>query len=282
MGRSGVKPKKHRQTVAPAAGREKAPAPPIALQPLLEEASDNPCDGDTLQRLQRKSLMRLTPGIVHRMNNVLAVFSSHSQWQAARLMRKANTGRRHSAVERELAGLDKSIQSGKQAMTLVSELATVSDAGEHALKLEDLESSTGPICLGSLVRSLADILLCESGSKRYPLQLDLGLQIYSSLARGPLVLILTMLVEQVLGEIPQDLNGSITISVRSPSKERRSAIELCVGFQPAPGQLPFPIAAKQVDRDLLSLFAKLDITLSRPAQNAEYRVLLPGTRPFHG
>ncbi len=246
--------------------------------PLPRVSTHRDLDRGVLLRLQERALRFLVRGVVHRMNNVLAVFSSHAQLQKIRTSRTRQEGRSHSAGEREVQHLLQSVDQGEATMNLLGSLLRLPGLspekvhpfhGAKSLK-GDLHHTSG-ICLGTFFRSLEEVLLCESQGQRFPVQIHADLQVYASVSPSALLLIVSLLLEHLVTCVPTDLPGALELDIR----EDEEGPTLRVSFERDARQLPFPVQPADLDPDLAQYLICLGIKLHGLPGRPAYELVLP-------
>ena len=262
--------------LSPEISPQAAPPPlefPIPRPPQIEEL-----DREVLLRLQERSLRFLVRGVVHRMNNLLAVFSSHAQLLKIRADQTRQEGRIRAPGEREVHHLLQTVDQGDSAMILIGSLLRLPGVraerlhplnGTEKLKGDPREASG--VSLGSFLRSLEDVLLCETQGQRFPVRIHAELQVYSSIAPSSLLLVVCLLLEHLQECVPTDLPGFLDLDIRDDVE----GPTLVISFERNSEQLPFPVIPGELDSDLAHYMQVLGIKLHGLPGRPAYELVLP-------
>jgi len=212
------------------------------------------------------------------MNNVLAVFSSHAQLLKIRSAQLRQEGRSASPGEREIQHLQESVDHGESAMILLGSLLRLPGLTPERLhplsqneSLKGDHHQTAGVCLGTFLRSLEDVLLCESQGQRFPLRIHADLQVYTRVSSSALLLVVCLLLEHLQDGVPTDLPGTLELEIR----EDVEGPTLSVSFHRDARQLPFPIHPGDLDRDLAQYLKCLGIQLHGLPGRPAYELVLP-------
>jgi hypothetical protein len=175
------------------------------------------------------ALQFLMRGIVHGMNNVLAVFSSQLQ------VFESQPPGRHG-----LSRLKEQATHGSHGLELVALVLGEPSLPYAAIPLE-------PVCLGTLLRRLDEFLLLERNGFRYSVELSCEPQVCVALDPSAFLVALVLLLERVTHELPTEVPGTVTLQVASEDRGAR----VTIGFRIAEGHLPFPVHVAPIATDLL-------------------------------
>lgn len=254
---------------------------PLPAKPPLEFPRRSPApmvDRDTLLRLQERALRFLVRGVVHRMNNVLAVFSSHAQLLKIRASRIRDEGRGATPGEREVRHLLQTVDQGDATMVLLGSLLRLPGLRSERLHprapgegIEGDRQENSCVCLGTFLRSLEDVLLCEAQGQRYPVRIHADLQVYSAISSSALLLIVCLLLEQLQDRVPTDVPGFLDLDLR----EDEEGPLLRISFERDAAQLPFPIQLGDLDEDLALYLRSLGVQLHGLPGRPAYELVLP-------
>ena len=240
--------------------REDAPKIPVlrldAAPDLELELPANASFTELEQHLQGRALLFLSRGVVHKMNNVLAVFMSLTQLVGLR-----GPGRSPIRQSQDLGPYQDSVDQGLSVISLLSDL-TPCDG--------DPESSA--LCVGPLLQTLAQTLLCEEGGARYPVISLNQPQVYTSLHRRRLTACLLLLIEHVLREGCSSFRGQLEL--RAEDWEGQPSIR--VRFRLPSEYLPFPIEHQPISREYLEYCHALGLGVRVLEGEPGYRLVLPG------
>ena len=253
-----------------------APSPLEFPIPRPQEPTD--LDRVLLLRLQERALRYLVRGVVHKMNNLLAVFSSHAQLLKIRADQMRQEGRGRTPAEREVNHLLQTVDQGDSAMVLLGSLLRL--PGVRAERLHPLNPAdilkgdpreSSGVSLGSFLRSLEDVLLCESQGQRFPVQIHADLQVYSSIAPSALLLVVCLLLEHLQECVPTDVPGCLHLEIRDDVE----GPTLVLSFERNSDSLPFPAVPGDIDADLASYMRMLGIRLHGLPGRPAYELVLP-------
>ncbi|MEZ5989605.1 MAG: hypothetical protein R3F30_10840 [Planctomycetota bacterium] len=222
-----------------------------------------------VESLQERALRVLLKGVVHRMNNLLAVQSSHAQLLSLRTRTGQPVDGRH---------LLDSIDRGNFAMSAVGALLELPGSRDQRFEVHEPDAFLrGPsteartLCLGSFLRALEDVVLLERHGQRLPLDVQAALQVYGRLTRGPLLAILCVLIDHLCEAVPPDVPGRIALGL-APGAEGPS---LTLGFERADQQLPFPVEPAELPLELALYLTALGVRWTKAQGRAAYELQLP-------
>jgi len=184
-------------------------------------------------------------GVVHGMNNVLAVLSSQLQ------VFEVQPPGRHG-----LSRLKDQATHGSNGLELVALLL-----GEPASPY--VSPPRDRICLGTLVRRLEEFLLLERNGYRYAVELHCEPQVCVATDPSAFLVALVLLLERVTEELPPEVPGTVALDVASHERGAR----VTIGFRIADGHLPFPIHVEPIQTDLLEWLRDHDFAISGTGSN---------------
>ncbi|PIE22489.1 MAG: hypothetical protein CSA62_12205 [Planctomycetota bacterium] len=214
-------------------------------------------DFESLERfLKGQALLFLSVGVVHKMNNVLAVFMSLTQ-----IVEQCGPSRSPIRQAQDLGPYQQSVDKGLGVISLMSDLLPRESAQEQ-----------GALCLGPLLQGLAQTLLCEVSGVRYPVVCLSQPQVYTSLPRGRLTCSLLLLIEHVLREASSTFRGRLEL--RAEALGRQPSV--CIFFKLPSDHLPFSIEHKPLPPKFLRYCRELGLAVLPLDHEPGYRLLLPG------
>jgi hypothetical protein len=180
--------------------------------------------------LKGGALIPLMRGAVHKWNNLLSIISSHAQISLQKEGEWTQEERREEA---------------RVLLETVGRAEKINHLIHGILHLPEMRGNQkGPgeeqVCVGTVLRDLWELLLCERHGFRYPVQIKAASQHITSLSRAALFISLTWGVEALLEGIPPSSPGTIKLEV----EEVRGVPEVRITFHRDKEHLPFP--GKQV------------------------------------
>ncbi len=172
------------------------------------------------------ALVPLMRGAVHKWNNLLSIISSHAQ----------------VALEREGKWTpEEQREEAKILLETVDRAQKINRMIQGILHLQEMETNQGfrcreQVCVGTVLKDLWEILLCEKNGFRYPVQIKAVPQNFTSLSRAAFFISLTWGIEALLEGIPSSAPG--TIELDSGDQSGSPVVNVC--FFMEKDHLPFP------------------------------------------
>lgn len=228
------------------------PPPRLVPGPEVEE---------TYRRLRDRALRYLSRGVVHKLNNALAVFSSHVQLMDA--------GIETDSPSRDARALQDSMTRAGRVLEMLDHLTQARTEEERQPEADGVARE--PVCLGSLVRSLGEVLLCERSGQRYQVEVRTAPRVLSKVQSQPLLVTLILVVEHLVETAPLPLPGAVRLDVLGAA--RRPAVT--IGFEIEPGHLPFRLGTRPLSADVLRLAADHRISVSVHPDRPVYGIHVP-------
>jgi hypothetical protein len=191
----------------------------------------SPEDQELDAEVTGKVLCFLLRGVVHKLNNVLSVFSNMTQ-----IMELRGAGSSAMQSRRDLAALNGSVRSGTSVVQLLGLLVP------NRSQQEALES----ICVGPLLQDLAHALLCENRGLRFPVLVESEPQIYLRSSRRALICATLLALEAMLETCAPSYCGRLLL--RGELLQGRPAVR--IRFELPQDHLPFSVPTPQLDPSL--------------------------------
>ncbi len=252
--------------------------PELAVFPIEDGLSHDEAtqlrNNERSKRLEERALGFLLRGVIHKLNNVFAVFSSHTQLLALR----KELGQK-SQVTRDTTVLQSSLAKGAKVMDILGSLLNLDREDSRRcpktqeslgmLMEESGRSEQSKICLGPLMKSLSDLLLCEIKGERYPVTVVSEPQVYVCTERSSLIALISLLVEHVLLEAAATYVGNLVIQVVA-EREGFCGPQIRVGFELPENYLPFRIDERRLDTDLVEFARSCGIKVEREHATGSY------------
>ncbi len=179
-----------------------------------------------IRYLKGGALVPLMRGAVHKWNNLLSIISTHAQ----------------VALEREGEWTpEEQRQEARILLETVERANKINRMIHGILHLQEMQGYKGfrgeeEVCVGTVLKDLWEILLCEKNGFRYPVQIKAVPHNHTSLSRAALFISLTWGIEALLEGIPPSTPG--TIELDSSEKCGVPVVQVC--FHIEKGHLPFP------------------------------------------
>ncbi|MDP6425241.1 MAG: hypothetical protein QGG14_10890, partial [Planctomycetota bacterium] len=151
---------------------QEAPRPaPAAADPRLTARNE----------LAGRALRVLSRGLLHRLNNTLAVFSSHAQM----LEIEADGEASGAALSRDASALRSAVEGSQGAVDVVEQLLR--------------EPERMSVCLGTCLRKLTDVLLLERDGVRFAIELKAAPHVFTSAPGAAVVILAVLLLDALMG-----------------------------------------------------------------------------------
>ena len=213
-----------------------------------------------MQYLKGGALIPLMRGVVHKWNNLLSIISSHAQVALQKEGEWSAEERRGEAVV-----LLETVERANKINRMIHGIL-------HLPEMQGSQAFQGPeqVCVGTILKDLWEILLCEKNGFRYPVQIKAVPQNFTSLSRAALFLSLTWGVEALLEGIPPSAPGSIEMEARHEG----GIPKVLVCFFMEQGHLPFPGKPVQFPEPFLRFLQSCGIGVERV--DAGFLFNLPG------
>ncbi len=246
-----------------------APDPELSsARPKALETSVSPIAA--MRRLEERALHFLMRGVVHKLNNSLAIFSSHAQLLALRQHAGANARLTPTRAEQDAKGLARAADKAKEVVDL---LASFSQEEEAISAQREGESTLPPLLLARSLRPLVEVLLCERAGRRYPVDFQADPLLRSSVPRRVLGLLAVLSIEQVLKEGSDSCLGRIQVHLDRHGLSKRA--QLRVRFELPEDYLPFALPRRPLLPDLELMCEAHGIEASPLDGGLGYGFLLP-------
>ncbi len=228
-------------------------------QPFL--GSDwEPGRGRGMRYLKGGALIPLMRGVVHKWNNLLSIIFSHAQVALQKEGEWSLEERREEAVV-----LLETVERANKINRMIHGIL-------HLPEMQESQAFQGPeqVCVGTVLKDLWEILLCEKNGFRYPVQIKAVPQNFTSLSRAALTLSLTWGVEALLEGIPPSAPGTIEMEAWNDG----GIPKVLVCFFMEQGHLPFPGRPLQFHEPFLRFLQNCRIGVER--MDAGFLFNLPG------
>jgi hypothetical protein len=206
-------------------------------------------DAASMARLQGRAMCLMSAGVVHGLNNALAIVSTHVQVAAVPV------GTLAPAFER--AG---------RCLWVLDQLSRFS-----TLRLDAPGSDDEVSDVAALLRAVAESMICERGAVRLGVEAQCPSPLCVSLPSAAVLVATLLAVESVAEAVPALLPGRLIVS---GTRADGGAVRIGVSFVPEPGHLPFQVARPPA-ADLRGLVASLGGVLTECEGAAGLTMTLP-------
>ena len=180
----------------------------------------------SLHYLKGGALVPLMRGVLHKWNNLLNIISTHAQLA---LQNEGNWT--EDERKEESAVLLETVATAYRINQMIHGILHLSEWKDPGMLDDEIH-----VCVGTVLKDLCEILLCEKNGFRYPVQIKARPNCFTSLSRAALYIALTWGVETLLDGLPPSAPGVIEIEV-APS-EAGPIVQ--TSFLQEEGHLPFP------------------------------------------